>query len=125
MRRWATQTHITAQVENPTDVGQEVRVNMLLRRLVNGLLLLCVFAWLAVPGLARASEYHGQVTFSGLPLPGTTVTVTATQGDKKAVATTDDQGLFTFANLADGTWTVTLEMTGFETLKQDVAIVPK
>jgi hypothetical protein len=52
------------------------------------------------------------------------VTVTATQGDKKAVATTDDQGLFTFANLADGTWTVTLEMTGFETLKQDVAIAP-
>jgi hypothetical protein len=95
---------------------------MSLRRVVNGVLLLCVFAWVAVS--AMASEYHGQVTFSGLPLPGSTVTVTATQGDKKAVAISDDQGVFAFPDLADGTWTLTIEMTGFTPLKQEVTIAP-
>ena len=32
--------------------------------------------------LALASEYHGQVTFGGLPVPG--ATITATQGDQKS-----------------------------------------
>ena len=52
-------------------------------------LLVWAFAWLSVAGLAVASEYHGQVTFGGLPVPGTTVKVTATQGNKTATAITD------------------------------------
>ena len=95
---------------------------MLLRRVVNGLLLLCAFAWCSVA--AMASAYHGQVTFSGLPLPGSTVTVTATQGDKKVVAISDDQGLFSFADLADGKWSLTIEMTGFAPLKQEITVAP-
>jgi len=95
---------------------------LFLRCLVRRYLLLGVLACLAVPGVAMASEYHGQVTFSGLPLPGSTVTVTATQGDKKSVAITDDQGIFSFADLADGNWTLTIEMTGFAPLKQLVAV---
>jgi hypothetical protein len=75
-----------------------------------------------VSGAARASEYHGQVTFGGLPVPGSTVTVTATQGAKKAVAITDDQGVFSFADLAEGNWTLTIEMTGFAPLKQEIAV---
>jgi hypothetical protein len=95
---------------------------MSLRRVVNGVSLLCMAAWLTVA--AVASEYHGQVTFSGLPLPGSTVTVTATQGDKKATAISDNQGVFAFPDLADGAWTITIEMTGFAPLKQQVTIAP-
>lgn len=84
----------------------------------------CTIAWLAFSTLAIASEYHGQVTFGGVPVPGTTVTVTATQGDKKVVAVTDPQGVFSFPDLADGAWTLTIEMTGFAPLKQDITIAP-
>ena len=97
---------------------------MSLRRVVNYLRLLWVFAWMAVSTAAMASEYRGQVTFGGLPVPGTTVTVTATQGSKKAVAITDDQGKYYFADLADGTWTIDIEMTGFAPVKQDVTVAP-
>jgi len=100
---------------------------MRLRRAVKGLLLVVVWltaSSLAWPGVAMASQYHGQVTFGGLPLPGTTVTVTATQGSKTVVAVSDDQGLFSFADLADGTWSLDLEMTGFAPIKQDVLVGP-
>ena len=88
------------------------------------LLLLCAIAWLSVASLAMASEYHGQITFGGLPVPGTTVTVTATQGSKKAVAITDAQGVYSFPDLADGTWTIDIEMTGFAPVKQEVTVAP-
>jgi hypothetical protein len=95
---------------------------MSLQRVVTKFLLWCAFAALALPGAAIASEYHGQVTFNGLPLPGSTVTVTATQGSKKVVAISDGQGIFSFPDLADGTWALTIEMTGFAPLKQDIAV---
>ena len=97
---------------------------MSLRRVVNHLLLTCAFAWLAVSGPAIASEYHGQVTFGGLPVPGSTVTVTATQGSKTAVAITNDQGVYSFPDLADGTWTINIQMTGFAPVKQEVTVAP-
>ncbi|MGD0796671.1 MAG: carboxypeptidase-like regulatory domain-containing protein [Acidobacteriaceae bacterium] len=92
--------------------------------LARRLLICCTIAWLALSSLAIASEYHGQVTFGGVPVPGTTVTVTATQGSKKVVAVTDTQGVFTFPDLADGAWTLTIEMTGFAPIKQDITIAP-
>ena len=76
-------------------------------------------AWLAVSGLP-AAEHHGAVKSGGLPIPG--VTVTATQGDKKIVTTTDDQGAYSFPELADGTWTIEIEMMGFARLTRDVGI---
>src|ERR1017187_9451794 len=97
---------------------------MSLRRVVNHLLLTCAFAWMAVSGPAIASEYHGQVTFGGLPVPGSTVTVTATQGSKTAVAITNDQGVYSFPDLADGTWTINIQMTGFAPVKQEVTVAP-
>jgi hypothetical protein len=92
------------------------------RRMSNYFRLLCALAWLTVSSMAFASEYHGQVTLGGLPVPG--ATVTATQGDKKSVAVSDAQGLYSFPDLADGTWTIQVEMTGFAAIKQDVAIAP-
>ena len=97
---------------------------MLLRRVVKGFLLWSALAWLALAGVAMASEYHGQVTFGGLPVPGSTVTVTATQGDKKVVAITDDQGVFSFADLADGKWMLEIAMTGFAPVKQAISVAP-
>ena len=94
---------------------------MQLQRGVKGFLLGCAVAWLSVVS-AMASPYHGQVTFNGLPLPGSVVTVTATQGDKKVVAISDDQGLFSFADLVDGTWALDIEMTGFAPLKTQIAV---
>ncbi len=67
-----------------------------------------------------APEYHGQVMFSGLPVPG--VTVTATRGEKKLVAITNQQGLYSFTDIDDGVWRIQVEMFGFATQTQDVTI---
>jgi hypothetical protein len=63
-------------------------------------------------GAARASEYHGTVSFHGIPVPG--ATVTATQGTKTVSVTTDALGNYRFADLADGTWTIAVKMSCFE-----------
>ncbi|MGA8026265.1 MAG: TonB-dependent receptor [Bryobacteraceae bacterium] len=84
-------------------------------------LCLCPLAFLAVP-LVAASEYHGQVTFNDLAVPG--ATVTAIQKDKKFVAITDPEGLYSLPDLTDGTWTIEIEMLGFATIKQDVEVTP-
>ena len=78
-----------------------------------------ILACLAVFGLA-AAEHHGQVKFGGLPVPG--VTVTATLGDKKLMAVTDQQGAYSFPDLAEGIWTMQVEMLCFAPIKQDVGV---
>ncbi len=69
-----------------------------------------------------ASQHHGVVKSNGLPVPG--ATVTATLGDKKVVTTTDAQGAYSFNDLADGNWTIRVEMLGFAPLTQEVGIAP-
>ena len=95
---------------------------MAARRTRNSLRLLSALAWLAVSSVTLASEYHGQVTLGGLPVPG--ATVTAQQGEKKSAAVTDTQGLFSFPDLADGAWSIQVDMTGFAPVKQDVTVAP-
>jgi len=94
--------------------------SMLSQRLKRTLWLAVALAALSMAGVADASEYHGQVTFGGLPLPG--ATVTATQGAKKVVAITDQQGAYSFADLPDGAWTIAVEMSCFAPVKQDVTV---
>src|SRR5580692_2931863 len=65
-----------------------------------------------------AGEYHGGVKSEGFPLPG--AMLTATQGDKKLTAATDDQGVYSFADLPDGTWQLQVEKPGFTTVKQEI-----
>jgi trimeric autotransporter adhesin len=84
--------------------------------LLGAVLLACLLA----PRVSAASEYHGQVTFAGSPVPG--ATVIATQGDKKIAVVTDTQGSYFFADLPDGTWKITVEMRFFKTLEQDVTV---
>ena len=93
---------------------------MTLGRLGKYLRLICAVSLLTTCGIVAASEYHGQVTFAGLPVPG--ATVTATQNDKKFVAVTDQQGVFSFPDLTSGTWTIQVEMSGFSTIKDQVAV---
>lgn len=59
----------------------------------------------------RASEHSGLVTFNGLPVPG--AIVTATQDTATLTTATDAEGSFHFADLADGVWTLRVEMIGF------------
>jgi hypothetical protein len=92
------------------------------RQIDNYLRLFCAMAWLATSSVVAASEYRGQVTFGGLPLPG--ATVTATQDSKESTTITDRRGLYSFPDLKDGTWTIEVKMTGFSTIKQDVVIAP-
>ncbi len=60
--------------------------------------------------------------FGGLPVPG--ATVTATQGEKKPISVTDQQGVYTFSDLPDGIWTVEVAMTGFSSVSRQVTIAP-
>jgi len=76
-------------------------------------------AAIAVAGLF-ASEHHGVIKSGGLPVPG--ATVTATMGDKKVVTTSDDNGEYAFPDLADGIWTISIEMLGFAKLTDDVGV---
>ena len=97
---------------------------MSLRRIDKWLRLLCMIvclgACLMMSKIAMAAEYHGQVTFGGLPVPG--ATVTATQGSQKFVVVSDQQGVYSFANLADGTWKIEVEMQCFSPLEQTVTV---
>jgi len=83
--------------------------------------------WLAVfllamgqPATLLASDYFGQVTFNGVPVPG--ATVSATHADRKASATTNADGIYRLADLADGLWTLTIELFGFATITRDVTV---
>ena len=84
-------------------------------------LLSCCLVCLA-PVMVQASEHHGVVKFAGLPVPG--ATVTATMGDKKLVAVTGPDGVYSFPDLADGVWNLQVEMLCFSPLKMEVAVAP-
>ena len=75
--------------------------------------------WIAAAGL-YAAEHHGIVKTGGLPVPG--AAVTAIKGDKKVFTTTDENGRYAFNDLADGAWTIEVEMLGFAKLSNDIGI---
>jgi trimeric autotransporter adhesin len=70
-----------------------------------------------------AAEHHGQVMFGGLPLPG--ATVTAAQTGKKFVAVADEQGVYSFPELADGPWQFQVEMLCFAPVQREITVAPK
>lgn len=84
--------------------------------------LLCGVAILCSTLVSWASEYHGQVFFNGVPVPGATVTMT--QGAKQFATVTDQQGLYEFPDLADGKWKIEIQMRGFSTLNGEVTVAP-
>jgi hypothetical protein len=81
------------------------------------------FALLIAPQTGRAaSEHRGQVTVGTVPVPG--ATVTASQAGKQIVTSTDHDGVYRFAELADGAWTLKVEMIGFTPVSQDLTVAP-
>ena len=60
----------------------------------------------------------GFVRAGNQPLPG--ATVTATQGSQKVATTTDGSGQYVFPALAAGTWTVEVQMFGFDPAKKEI-----
>ena len=81
-----------------------------------------LIAWLAFSPVLSATEHYGQVGFTGVAVPG--ATVTATQGDKQIVTTTDQNGVYRFPDLSEGTWTIKIEMRGFAPLSREVNVIP-
>ena len=73
---------------------------------------------LALP--VTAAEHHGTVKFGGLPVPG--ATVTASQGGKRVTTLTTDDGAYAFPELADGTWSMEVEMQLFSKAQRDVGV---
>ena len=63
------------------------------------------------PPQRRDPQYAGQVVFAGVAVPG--ATVTATQGDTHLTTSSDVQGIFRIIDIADGAWTMRVEMRGF------------
>src|SRR5271166_2995178 len=96
---------------------------MAANRLFSPLGRLLLVACFMLTGLL-ASESHGVVKSGNLAVPG--ATVTAAQPDKpdvkKVVTTTDDAGFYSFPELADGVWTITVEALGFITQSREIGI---
>jgi trimeric autotransporter adhesin len=69
-----------------------------------------------------ASEHHGQVSFGGLPVPG--ASVTATQGSQQLSTVTDQEGLYSFPDLRDGTWKLQITMSCFAPLSEQIVVTP-
>ena len=90
------------------------------RGLGGGLRRTCAFACFALAAMAHAAEQHGQVTFNGLPVPG--ATVTATQGEKKVTTVSDQQGNYSFPELSDGAWKISVEMSFFAPVTQEITL---
>ncbi len=82
-------------------------------------LAVCLTVFLAVAARsATAAEHVGQVTFSGQPVPG--AIVTAVRGNDRVVTLTNEQGFYRFPDLADGTWTIHVQMLGFSAADVEV-----
>lgn len=70
--------------------------------------------------VAHAAEHHGQVLSNHLPVPG--AVVTARQGDKKFITVSDAHGNYSFPDLRDGVWNITVQMPFFATAEQSLTV---
>jgi hypothetical protein len=83
-------------------------------------LLLALSASLYAQTTDQANVTSGIVKFGGQPLPG--ATVIATQGDRRVVTTTDESGAYELTGLAAGTYTVEVQMFGFQTARKQIEV---
>ena len=67
-----------------------------------------------------AADRAGHVTFGGLPVPG--ATITATRDTTQFVTSTDQEGVYRLTNLAEGVWTIRVEMFGFATVTHTLTV---
>ena len=66
------------------------------------------------------SQQSGSVRFGDQPVPG--AIVTATQGTRQTVATTEDDGNYLIPGLEPGEWQIRVEMYGFQTQEKLVQV---
>lgn len=106
-------------------VQQRSTVQGRLRSAIRGILsTILLFAVLLTAPSAAAQEFRATLTgqvkdTQGGILPGVAVTATQTSTNTKSEAITDDSGIFTFAFLLPGTYTVTAELQGFMRLVRE------
>jgi hypothetical protein len=67
-----------------------------------------------------AADHAGRVVVGSVPMPG--VSVTAVRDDVQKATVTDEQGIYRFTDLAEGVWTLRVEMLGFATLTESVTV---
>jgi hypothetical protein len=82
-----------------------------------------VVASLIIISRGMASEQSGLVITSSVPVPG--VSITAVKGAEKRITITDEKGQYMFADVADGIWTFSTEMTGFTPMTRQLSVTPK
>ncbi len=70
-------------------------------------------------GLA-AADHVGRVAYRGVPVSG--ATVTAIQGEQQRATVTDQDGIYRLAGLADGVWTLRIEMLGFAASSHEIIV---
>jgi len=84
-----------------------------------GVLLVVTFACISISGQTIFGRISGTVVDStGAVVPEAAVTVTNNANNAARTATTDDGGFYTVTNLPVGTYTVTVERTGFKKANQ-------
>jgi trimeric autotransporter adhesin len=67
-----------------------------------------------------AADHQGHVRFGGVPVQG--AAVQATQGDRTVRTLTDHEGRYVLPDVEDGTWTIQVEMPGFEPVRRDMVV---
>ncbi|MGB9606323.1 MAG: carboxypeptidase-like regulatory domain-containing protein, partial [Bryobacteraceae bacterium] len=89
-----------------------------MRTLAAGLarVLLAITAWAQAPEL----RHEGVVRSGGQPVPG--AVVTATQGDRKVITVTGEDGRYMLTGLTPGAWTLEVELTGFQKAQRTVEL---
>jgi trimeric autotransporter adhesin len=84
-------------------------------------LLAALIASLSLPASAQSTVTStGVVKFGGQPLPG--ATVIAIQGDHRIMTTTDESGAYQLDGLAPGTYSLEVQMFGFQTAHKQIQI---
>ena len=78
-----------------------------------------LFAFIFAPGFIRAQEFRATITgqvndLSGAAIPGATVTAVKADTGVATKATTDTAGVFSVQYLLPGTYTVSIEVKGFQ-----------
>jgi len=101
-----------------------IKMKLTRKRLILAVAMMLPFLLLSAHAFGQSAGVSGTVTdASGAVLPGTTVTATNAGTGVKATATTNNAGIFNFASLPIGTYTVSAELPGFQTTKKtDVSL---